>query len=81
MTPYDPRNIRYGWFWEDDEPRLPHANHIVINDDDGDEICIIVVRHEALTDKAIADAEAEASRICRALHLFDVVDATSRNWQ
>lgn len=69
-------NNPYGWFWEDnDEFRLPHANHIIINDNDQNEICIIVVRHDAMTDKAIANAEMDASRICRALYLADVAQS------
>lgn len=72
-TPELATNNPYGWFWEDnDEFMLPHANHIVVNDNDQNEICIIVVRLDALSDVSIANAEMEATRICRALYLADL---------
>jgi hypothetical protein len=65
----------YGWFWEDEEElMLPHARHIVINDDDGTEYAVIVLRNDHFNAENIARVEKDATRICMGLHLMDVID-------
>ena len=66
----------HGWFWEDDEElMLPHARHIVVNDDDGTDICVIVLRNEFMDNaESVARVEANASRICRGLNLISCIE-------
>ena len=67
----------YGWFWEDDpDLMLPHAKHIVVNHDDGTDICVIVLRNEFLDhNESVARVENNASRICKALALLDAAES------
>lgn len=62
----------YGWFWEDDpELMLPHAKHINIATDDGEEIAVIVLRNEFMNnEESVARVEGNATRICEALNHY-----------
>ncbi len=67
----------YGWFWEDDpELMLPHARHINVTDEDGSEICVIVLRNEFMEHaESVARVENNASRICKAMALLDAAES------
>ena len=59
----------YTWYWEEEPDfMLPHARHITITDDEGGELCIIVVRNKFADDvNAVMSAEARAEAIVLAM--------------
>ena len=60
----------YTWYWEEEPDfMLPHARHINVMDDEGGELCIIVVRNDFANDvNAVMDAERRAESIVQAMN-------------
>lgn len=65
----------YEWFWEDDpELMLPHAKHINIATDDGEEIAVVVLPNEFMNnEESRARVQGNASLICKALNHYQEV--------
>lgn len=69
-------NYFYTWCWnEEPDFALPHADHIEVMDSEGEEWCILVVRHDVGNpEEARKRARQKAERIVAALTAYDEED-------
>lgn len=67
--------MSYLWYWNDEPDfALPHADHIEVMHEEGDEVCIIVVRH------GISDPEGAWKRAeFNARMIVDALNASEEN--